>query len=57
MDKDVAIWYDMSMKEFEQPTIHDLFKVFFFVHNHLWKVWALFFLSSHIHIFFNVGHV
>ena len=30
MDKDVAIWYDMSMKEFEQPTIHDLFKVFFF---------------------------
>jgi len=26
-DKDVAICFDMSMKEFEHSTIHDLFKV------------------------------
>ena len=26
-DKDVAICYDMSMKEFEHSTVHDLFKV------------------------------
>ena len=34
-DKDVTICYDMSMKEFEQSTIHDLFKVFSFFYNHL----------------------
>ena len=26
-DKDVAICYDMSMKEFERSTVHNLFKV------------------------------
>ena len=26
-DKDIAICYDMSMKEFEHSTVHDLFKV------------------------------
>ena len=27
-DKDIAICYDMSVKEFERSTVHDLFKVF-----------------------------
>ena len=34
IDKDVAICYDMSVKEFEQSTIHDLFKVLCLVLNH-----------------------
>ena len=27
-DKDIAIYYDMFVKEFERSTVHDLFKVF-----------------------------
>ena len=34
-DKDIIICYDISVKEFERSTIHDLFKVFSFVHSHL----------------------
>ena len=34
-DKDVAICYDMSMKEFERSTVHELFKVLFLVLDHL----------------------
>ena len=30
-EEDVAICYDMFVKEFERSTIHDLFKVLFFV--------------------------
>ena len=33
-EEDVAIGYDMSMKEFEQSTVHDLFKVLFLVLNY-----------------------
>ena len=29
-EEDVAICYDMFVKEFERSTVHDLFKVFFF---------------------------
>ena len=34
-DKVIIICYDMSVKEFERPTIHDLFKVFSSVHSHM----------------------
>lgn len=34
-DKNVTIFYDMSVKEFERSTVHDIFKVFSIVHNHL----------------------
>ena len=33
-EEDVAIYYDMSVKEFEHSTVHDLFKVLFLVYNH-----------------------
>ena len=33
-EKDVAIGYDMSVKEFKQSTVHDLFKVLFLVLNY-----------------------
>ena len=33
-EEDVAIGYDMSVKEFEQSTVHDLFKVLFLVLNY-----------------------
>ena len=33
-EEDVAIYYDMFVKEFERSTVHDLFKVFFFILNH-----------------------
>ena len=33
-EEDVAICYDMSVKEFERSTVHDLFKVLFLVFNH-----------------------
>ena len=29
IDEDVAVCYDMSLKEFEHSTVHDLFKVCF----------------------------
>jgi len=29
-DEDVTIHYDMSVREFERSTIHDLFKVYMF---------------------------
>ena len=35
VDNDVNICYDMSVKEFKRSTIHDLFKVFSFIHSHL----------------------
>ena len=31
--EDVMACYDMSIKEFERSIIHDLFKVFFFIHS------------------------
>lgn len=34
-EDDVMACYDMSVKEFEHTTIHDLFKEFFVVHNNL----------------------
>lgn len=34
-EDDVMACYDMSIKEFEYSTIHDLFKEFFVVHNNL----------------------
>ena len=33
--EDIMACYDMSVKEFECSTVHDLFKVFFLVHNNL----------------------
>ena len=33
-EEDVAICYDMSVKEFERCTVHDLFKVLFLVFNY-----------------------
>ena len=29
IDNDMVVWYDMSLKEFEHSTVHDLFKVCF----------------------------
>ena len=34
-NKDVTICYDMSVKEIERSTVHDLFMVFSFVHSRL----------------------
>lgn len=34
-EDDVMACYDMSVKEFKHSTNHDLFKVFFFIHNNL----------------------
>ena len=34
-DKDISIYYKMSMMEFERSTVHDLFKIFSFVLNHM----------------------
>ena len=30
-DEDVAVCYDMSLKEFEHSAVHDLFKVRYFI--------------------------
>ena len=32
--EDIAIYYDMFVKEFERSTVHDLFKVLFLIFNH-----------------------
>ena len=53
-DKDIAICYDMSMKEFERSTVHDLFKVFLLVLSHTKIEHYSFYLTS---MFPNVGHV
>ena len=46
-DEDVAICSDMSVKEFEQSTVHDLFKVLFLVLNHLQiKLFSSIYLTS-----------
>ena len=33
-EEDVAICYNMSVKEFERSIVHDLFKVLFLILNH-----------------------
>ena len=46
-DKDIAIYYDMSMKEFERSTVHELFKVLFLVLDHLQiKLFSSIYLTS-----------
>ena len=46
-DEEVAICSDMSVKEFEQSTVHDLFKVLFLVLNHLQiKLFSSIYLTS-----------
>ena len=32
IDKNVVVCYDMSLKEFERSTVHDLFKVYYCYH-------------------------
>lgn len=50
--EDITASYDMSVKEFECYTIHDLFKVFSFVHSNL-----LILLPSCILMFCFLGRV
>ena len=55
-DEDIAVCYDMSLKEFEHSTVHDLFKVHFF----FWRLES-FILNILIHSSFQpiwfVGYV
>ena len=46
-DEDVTICSDMSVKEFEQSIVHDLFKVLFLILNHLQiKLFSSIYLTS-----------
>ena len=54
--EDVSICYDMSMREFEHSTIHDLFKVhkyiFLFLLNKYMLVQALtIYVSSYVQVY------
>ena len=46
-DEDIAVCYDMSLKEFEHSTVDDLFKVHIFFFGVL-NLLYLIFLSTHL---------
>ena len=53
-EDDVMACYDMSVKEFERSTVHDLFKEFFVVHNNLPILLPsvlMFCFASHVQIY------
>ena len=50
--EDVAVCYDMSLKEFEHFTVHDLFKVCFYYFAFVLFSHILYFSSNHQFFFF-----